>query len=170
MGNILEINNKKLVAKAINNFRLHIPSDLNIDIRRMPTSIKIQFLSIYDKSMIAGFKLEELPSCCAALVSTQSFVNAKFRNEKVAQNMMKLKIAIAKELDYGMMMCTVVNKSTIMKEYDIEKHILEKFGWKMKSRFMNYRNGNIIEEWNLLLVRHTTQGAVDTSYRADEAK
>ena len=83
---------------------------------------------------IASFTLKQMIGCCGILVSTNTYVDKKYQGQGIAHEFMELKIAIAKELGYSMMMSTVDIGNN-----PAEVHILEKFGWKKIQEFVNKR-------------------------------
>ena len=86
-------------------------------------------------------------NCCGILVSTQTFVRELYRGEHIAQDMMPLKEALAREFGYGMLLATVNVTGN-----PAEVHILEKFGWKTAGdTFVNERTGNTLGVYTKVL-------------------
>ena len=88
---------------------------------------------------IAGFELIQQINCCGILISTQTWVDKKYRRMGYAQVMMPIKEAFAKELGFSLIMATVNITGN-----PAEVHILEKFGWKLKDSFVNKRTNNTV--------------------------
>ena len=93
----------------------------------------------YKKEDIAGFTLIQQKNCCGILISTRTFVRENHSNRGIAQDMMPLKFALAKEFGYSLILATVN-----MSGNPSEAHILEKYGWKLGESFVNARTKNTI--------------------------
>lgn len=111
--------------------------------RSSPFKVRLDILE--GERRVAGFQLIEQINCCGVLVSTRTYVNKFIKDEGYAQEMMELKIALAKEFGYSAMLATVVMKN------EAEVHILEKFGWKCGETFINTRSKNELGIFTLLL-------------------
>lgn len=85
---------------------------------------------------IGGFTLMEQPNCCGALLSTRTWVHTDWQRMGMASEMMKLKLGIAEAFGYSVILATV------RLDNEGELHILNKFGWKQISEFLNRRTGN----------------------------
>ena len=106
----------------------HFTLEIN---KRRPFTIKF---IIYDENEYAQFTLVEQVNCCGILVSTDTFVTKGLQGNGYAQEMMKLKEALAKEFGYSLLLATVdINNNPA------EVHILEKFGWSRDKEFINQR-------------------------------
>lgn len=111
--------------------------------RNSPFRIRLDILE--NKKRVAGFQLVEQVNCCGVIVSTRTYVYNSVKDMGYAQEMMELKIALAKEFGYSAMLATVVMKN------EAEVHILEKFGWKCGETFVNTRSKNELGIFTLLL-------------------
>ena len=111
--------------------------------RNSPYRIRLDILE--NKKRVAGFQLVEQVNCCGVIVSTRTYVYNSVKDMGYAQEMMELKIALAKEFGYSAMLATVVMKN------EAEVHILEKFGWKCGETFVNTRSKNELGIFTLLL-------------------
>lgn len=106
--------------------------------KRQPFTIKFSIVD-EDSYGLAGFTLIEQKNCCGILVSTNTYVNKNLEGQGYAQEMMKLKIALAKEFGYSLLLATVdVGNSPA------EVHILEKTGWTKKDEFVNKRTKHTV--------------------------
>jgi len=92
---------------------------------------------------IAGFQLIQQPNCCGILISTQTYVIEEKRGQGIAQELMKLKIALAREFNYPCMLATA------RLDNEVEIHILEKFGWERGHEFLNNRTDNQLAIYTL---------------------
>ena len=110
-----------------------IGPDINVHIQRSPLSLSISW------PKRAGFTLMEQPNCCGVLISTKTYVEKDFQGSGMAQAMMPLKEAIAKQFGYSCLSATV-NISGNPKE----AHILEKCGWTKGFEFVNARTKNTV--------------------------
>lgn len=86
---------------------------------------------------VARFTLKQMINCCGILVSTDAYVDPLYRKQGIAQELMLLKEALAKEYGYPSMLATVN-----MTGNPAEVHILEKHGWRMVNDFKNSRTKN----------------------------
>jgi predicted GNAT family acetyltransferase len=103
------------------------------------------------------FRLLQHPTCCGILISSDSFIKDNFRNQGFGTRYMELKIEIAKEFNYSIMSCSVINGKLIGNKYvkpatfEYEEKILNKFKWKKVNVFVNKRTQNEISEYVLQL-------------------
>ncbi len=133
MGYICDENAEKKIAKICHDLYDNIVSDgFGIEFEKRPFSIKVWIKD--GNQSIAGFTLKEMINCCGALVSTQTYVLSSHQKRGIAQSMMPIKEALAKEFGYSMLMATVN-----MTDNKAECHILEKFGWTKVDEFKNSR-------------------------------
>lgn len=121
----------KLIADQFTAMR----NGVDISVDGPPLQIRIVWRE--DKTQICGFTLVQQVNCCGALVSTRTFVNEKYRGQKLAQQMMPLKEAIAREFGYSVLAATVNISGN-----PAEVHILQKEGWQKGYEFLNKRTGN----------------------------
>lgn len=87
---------------------------------------------------IAFFRLVQMPGCCGICISTESYVHSKFRKLGVGTVLNLLRIDLAKELGYGLLMCTDVESN------EPQQRILKKNGWVKIETFANPRTKNIV--------------------------
>lgn len=122
------------------NWISHFSIEVN---KRSPFTIK--FSIVEDEGYgLAGFTLVEQKNCCGILVSTSTYVNKNLQGQGYAQEMMKLKIALAKEFGYSLLLATVDIKNSLA-----EVHILEKFGWTKDKEFVNSRTKHTLGIYTL---------------------
>lgn len=99
-----------------------------------PFNLTYELLGHDKYNALARFTLKEQINCCGILVSTDTFIAEQMRGRGIAHEFMNLKIAIAKEFGYSLLMATVDIGNN-----PAEVHILEKFGWKKVDEFINKR-------------------------------
>jgi GNAT superfamily N-acetyltransferase len=138
--------NKEEISKAISSLVKVMEWDFKLHVQQIPLEIKVEFLDPYKREgvyrtssnkLIAGFTLAEQKNCCGILVSTRTFVSKEYQGQGIAQEMMPIKETIARELNYSLIFATVN-----MTGNPAEVHILEKFGWKLKDKFINSKTTN----------------------------
>ena len=91
-----------------------------------------------NNEIISTFKLIQMIGCCGICVSTNVFVTSKYRNKGVNTILNNFRIAVAKELGYGLLLCTDVSNNIA------EVKTLDKNGWEHIYNFRNPRTGNNI--------------------------
>lgn len=135
MSYVCDGKESEIIAKLLKDFiNGAFWNSFTIHVDKYPFTIKLNF-KLYDGN--CGFTLTQQVNCCGILVSTQTFVSEGLRGRGIAQEMMYLKEALAKEFGYSLIMATVN-----MTGNPAEVHILEKFGWKLNSSFINSRTKN----------------------------
>jgi GNAT superfamily N-acetyltransferase len=117
---------------------------INLLVKINPLKIKIDFSS--GNENVSGFSLIEQPNCCAIMISTQTYVTARFQKLGIAQEMLEFKESIAKAFGYSMLLCTVNVSGN-----PAEVHILEKHGWIKGSEVKNKRTTNIVAVFTKVL-------------------
>jgi hypothetical protein len=83
------------------------------------------------REIVADFKLSELPGCCGVCVSFFAHVFPDFRGKGIGTMLNRLRIAIAKEAKYGLLICTDVDNNIP------QNKILAKNGWELAANFIN---------------------------------
>lgn len=144
------IGNPDVAAKVIKNLNLAlncITNDIRVRVRKSPALIEVAWTEFQKE--VAGFTLMEQPNCCGILISTKTFVHKDYQRHGIGTAMMQLKIAIAIEFGYSLLLATV-NKTG----NPTEVHILEKSGWKCLYEFRNSRTKNIVGIYSLDLKRN----------------
>ena len=96
------------------------------------------FKIISNNTIISQFKLIQMIGCCGICVSTGVYVHNEYRNKGVNTILNNFRIDIAKELGYGLLLCTDVSNNTA------EVKTLDKNGWKHVYNFKNPRTSNKI--------------------------
>ena len=89
-------------------------------------------------TIVTSFGLYEFPSCCAFVVSTQAFVDPRYRGKKVNKLTNKLRQNIASALGYTAIICTDVDDNVA------ERATLAAEGWKDIYQVRNKRTGNLV--------------------------
>jgi hypothetical protein len=88
--------------------------------------------------MLATFTLIAMPGCCGIAISTGAHVNNVIQNMGVGQFLHKLRVKIATDWGYGLLLCTDVDNN------EAQKHILAKNQWEHIYNFENPRTDNNI--------------------------
>jgi hypothetical protein len=96
-------------------------------------------LEISDKATISKFSLLEMPGCCGICISTGAYIDSKYRNMGINTILNSLRIKIAKELGYTVLLCTDVATNVY------QKKVLQKNGWQDIFRFRNRRTNNLVD-------------------------
>jgi hypothetical protein len=89
-----------------------------------------------DYDYIAGFVMCQLPGCCGICLSTKAYVSYSLQGRGLGLILAKLRIAIAKEAGYTVLMCTDVDTNVP------QRKIMSRLGWKDIYQFNNLRTGN----------------------------
>lgn len=141
-----EIDSAK-AAKVIKNIAdaFHVGDEVKVQVRKYPARISVEFFK--SDSPMAGFTLIEQPNCCGVLISTKTFVYTQWQKQGLAQAMMPLKEAIAREFGYSCLSATVNVTGN-----PAEVHILLKHGWTRGASFINKRTKNEVAFYTKVLV------------------
>lgn len=92
---------------------------------------------IVDKGLlIASFQLYPMINCCGICVSTRAYVAPKFQGQGIGTIMNQVRIDIARNAGYSLLMCTDV-ESNIK-----QRAILKRNGWRDLDSFINRRTNN----------------------------
>lgn len=91
------------------------------------------------------YELNPFPGCNQIVVSNHAHIFRGYRGEGRGQIQHQERLIKAKELGYDLIICTVKSDN------DVEKHILEKYGWQRMLNFINTETENPIEMWARLL-------------------
>lgn len=89
-------------------------------------------------NVIANFFLVEMPGCCGVCISYNSAVLFPYRQKGIGTILHKMRIEIAKKLDFTVMMCTDREANSP------QKKILQDNGWKSIDQFKNKRTNNLV--------------------------
>lgn len=82
------------------------------------------------------FSIMQLPGCCGICLSYHAQTSRFYKNKGIGTILNKMRIEMAKELGYGIMMCTDI------KGNEPQEKILTKNGWKSIFSFNNPRTSN----------------------------
>ena len=139
-----EIKDVEQASKSIyelSNKLADISNHIKVEVRKNPFLVCVVFFThpCWGSREMCGFTLTEQPNCCGVLVSTRTFVDINHQKQGLAQAMMPLKEAIAKEFRYSSLVATVNISGN-----PAEVHILNKFGWQQGHTFINSRTGNTV--------------------------
>ena len=99
--------------------------------------LQIQVVDLKNE-LISQFTLVQMVGCCGICISTGTYVCPKFRSKGVNSLLNNFRIDIAKDLGYGLLMCTDLKSNTP------QMKTLDKNGWKHIHEFKNPRTGNIL--------------------------
>lgn len=122
-----------LVKKAL--------SDAQIDcgtfrIMQLGKSVEISERDMYYEKWM--FRMEQLPGCCGVAVHFNTWVTYFLRSFGLGQKINRWSIETARKLGYGYIMATVTDDNAV------QKHIMQKHGWKAVDSFVNPRTGNTV--------------------------
>lgn len=113
-----------------------LTSNLLIYVKDNPNGLK--FTVTNTKIIISNFTLVQMIGCCGICVSTGVYVHNQYQNKGINTILNNFRINVAKELGYGILLCTDVS-------YNIaEIKTLDKNGWKHIYNFKNPRTSNKI--------------------------
>ena len=87
---------------------------------------------------IASFHLYPMINCCGICVSTGSRVHKDFQKLGLGTLLNTLRIDIARNLGYGLLLCTDVESN------EPQRKILQKNGWRDIHKFINPRTKNTV--------------------------
>jgi GNAT superfamily N-acetyltransferase len=87
---------------------------------------------------VGYFKLLQMPGCCGICISTGVIVYLSYQNKGVNTLLNNFRIDIAKNLGYGILLCTDVKNNTP------QAKTLDKNGWKHIYTFQNPRTTNVL--------------------------
>lgn len=106
-------------------------------IKDLPRGLKFRVINV-EGFVISRFELAQMLGCCGICISTGTYVHPDFRGKGVNSLLNNFRIAIAKDLGYGLLMCTDLKSNTP------QMKTLDKNGWKHIYEFKNPRTGNIL--------------------------
>lgn len=89
-----------------------------------------------DEAVASYFYLNQLPGCCGVCVSHNAAVSDVFRGKGLGSLLNQLRIEIAKDRGFGVLLCTAIEGNTRSRK------ILSKNGWKDIFYFINPKSGN----------------------------
>jgi GNAT superfamily N-acetyltransferase len=112
-------------------------NDITVRVRTSPFLIELLWKD--QGRNVAGFTLMEQPNCCGVLISTKTFVEKAYQKQGIAQGMMPLKEALAREYGYSCLVATVNVTGN-----PAEVHILNKNAWVQGASFVNKRTKNTV--------------------------
>jgi len=120
----------------LDNKWVELTYNLLIYVKNNPNGLK--FTVTNTKIIISNFTLVQMIGCCGICVSTGVFVSNNYKNKGVNTILNNFRIDIAKELGYGILLCTDVSDNIA------EVKTLDKNGWKHIYNFRNPRTSNKI--------------------------
>lgn len=126
---------KKQISKALGFI------DWDIIQNEYKTSFSEKFVAgkydlIRGKTIVSSFELVPMINCCGIIVSTRVVVTEDFRNRGLGTILNSLRIDIARNLGYGLLLCTDVVDNIP------QQRILIANGWKSIEEFINPRTKN----------------------------
>lgn len=87
---------------------------------------------------VASFELYPMINCCGICVSTKAEVRTNFQNKGLGTLLNSLRIDIARECGYGVLLCTDIESNTY------QRNILKRNGWTDLLKFVNPRTKNVV--------------------------
>ena len=106
-------------------------------IKDLPGGLKFRVINV-EGVVISRFELAQMLGCCGICISTGTYVHPDFRGKGVNSLLNNFRIDIAKDLGYGLLMCTDLKSNTP------QMKTLDKNGWKHIHEFENPRTKNIL--------------------------
>ena len=106
-------------------------------IKDLPSGLKFRVINV-EGVVVSKFELVQMSGCCGICISTGTHVHPEFRGKGVNSLLNNFRIDIAKDLGYGLLMCTDLKSNTP------QMKTLDKNGWKHIHEFKNPRTGNIL--------------------------
>lgn len=91
------------------------------------------------RSYLTEFKLSPFPGCCGACVSSGAWVAPTARGRGIGTLFNKVRQRIARELGYGIMICTDIESN------EPQQKILDNTGWESVYKWINPRTRNALE-------------------------
>lgn len=88
---------------------------------------------------IATFSLTQLPACCGVCVGNSAATYDPFRNKGLGTLLNKMRIDMATEAGFGIMLATDISHNTP------NVKIFDKNGWKKIYEFANPRTANVVD-------------------------
>lgn len=135
LEDLLQINIKIFIY--LDNKYEELTYDNLIYVKNNPKGLEFKVINI-ENEIISSFKLIQMIGCCGICVSTAVLVYPEYRNKGINTILNNFRIDIAKELEYGILLCTDVAHNTA------EVKTLDKNGWKHIYNFKNPRTSNNI--------------------------
>jgi L-amino acid N-acyltransferase YncA len=90
-------------------------------------------------------EISDMPGCPQVAVSHYVFMKDGEKGQGSGQKAHRERLRIMKDLGYDHAICTVVNSN------EVEKHILDKQGWKRVDFFTSSKTGHLVEIFTLNL-------------------
>ena len=87
---------------------------------------------------LATFSLDDLPGCCGVCVSYHASTEQEFRKCGIGRIINRFRLALAKALGYGQIVCTVIST------HHEQIQILKENGWNETFGFTNPKTKNSI--------------------------
>jgi len=109
-------------------------------------TLKVEILEDNERygcpQIVASSWLEEMPGCCAVLVSRNNSVLHSKQRCGLGSLMQEIKIWLRDEMNYSSLICIVAGHN------EAENRLLEKFGWvPHSSAFTNPKTNNEVRVW-----------------------
>lgn len=86
--------------------------------------------------LVSYFSVYQMQGCCGIAISTDAYVNDRWRHKGLGTLLNSLRIDLARCCGYGVLLCTDLTANTA------QRRILEKNGWKDIYTFVNPRTQN----------------------------
>jgi GNAT superfamily N-acetyltransferase len=88
--------------------------------------------------IVTRFSLIPMPGCCGIIISTGVYVYPDFRGKGLGTLLNNMRIQMAQDLGYGLIICTDVDSNKP------QKRILSKNGWNLVDNFINPRTNHSV--------------------------
>jgi hypothetical protein len=87
---------------------------------------------------IAQFSMSHMPGCCGIIVSHATIITRAYVGKKLGTELHKIKLEIAKSLNFSSMLCTDIASES----HAMQKKILDNNDWVEIAKFNNLNSGN----------------------------
>ena len=87
---------------------------------------------------IAQFSMSHMPGCCGIIVSHATIITRAYVGKKLGTELHKIKLEIAKVLNFSSVLCTDVASES----HTTQKKILDNNDWVEVAKFNNLNSGN----------------------------
>jgi|WetSurSiteA1Bulk_404760.scaffolds.fasta_scaffold12027_3 hypothetical protein len=111
------------------------------DLQYMPSEYGVTFFIREVDSrgpVVAQFSMSHMPGCCGIIVSHGTVIAQKYIGKKLGTELHKIKLEIAKMLNFSSMLCTDVASGS----HAVQRKILDKNEWQEVAKFNNLNSGN----------------------------
>ena len=138
MGKALELKRRKLTLEVENWQGQMVPAqdEYNLDPDGKSNGRNYRIKS--GDMTVTSWSMQTLPGCCGICLSNNAFVWGRYHGKGVNTIANKIRIAIAKQAGYGIILCTDRDENTA------QRKTLARNGWTDIHQFENPRTGNLV--------------------------